>query len=268
MSLNLDLCPATFQELQTLELEKDPHQKDRTKTEDYARSFFPLIKKIYHADTWYQGYKWQMGHPIREQVMRQICPNTFEAYMISYREKSICTVTARNVFSIFVENSVYAQDSKFLSSFTTYEKETIENFKQEIERIRGFQGKKGGAFYCSIGASWMRAHEFVLDFAPDGKFYIYQSYLSQYSLDECLKDHKGQDEEEVIKKLELIASKTITEHTEERDNAFFDLFHAKDPLFQQLDFFFVSAEYDRDAIPKAPNQLSTAERMESIVFST
>src|ERR1700722_17621331 len=98
--------------------------------------------------------------------------------------------------------------------------------------------------------------QFVLDFAPDGKFYIYQSYILQYSLEECLREHKAYTEDELMEKLELIASGTTSEHTPERDRAFCDLFHAKDPSFLTLDFFFIPVEYNKDAIPQVPNELS------------
>ncbi|MEK7340051.1 MAG: hypothetical protein AABZ92_04985, partial [Verrucomicrobiota bacterium] len=234
--------------------------------EPLGRGFVPVMPKIFHhyTDAWYKGYRWQTGHPIRQKALDKFSYNRFLAYLIARLDGTVCTVSAYNIFSIFVEYSKRSQDNDFIKGIGTckYEEKGLEKFKELINSILGLKGQKGMACLCSIGNSFRALHEFVIELTPAGKLYIYQSYQGQYSLEKCFKKQKALDPSELFDKLEILISEE-KEPTPERVEAYRTLFHATD-TFQKLDFFFIPLEYAIESIPLAPISQTFAQRMGNI----
>ena len=226
--------------------------------------FFPVMKKMidYQTSNKWMSYYWQIEHPIRRRALEEKKNMRIDKTFDLCWGKNVCTITAYNIFSLFVENSLKADDDYFNKYMNCYEKKGLIDFERLIAKSKSFQGQKGIAFCCSVGKGWDdRKHDFVLELTPSRKFRIYQSYFKQYSLDQCFRDQDCYEIDQLVSKLDLIASETIFKKTPEREEAYKSLFHAKGD-FTKLDFFFIPVEYEMNSIPEAP--ITLMERIQPL----
>lgn len=242
---------------------------------DLLKGFFPVMSDYLYQCTnnWLKEYKWQFGHPVRIKGMRYlevaaqqlglqpIIPGRLGFYIQSKICPTICTITSHNVFSVFMEN--LTEEDKSINMRSKQQK-GVGNFKKFIDEILS-QEERGLACLCVISTSSGKdiendIHEFVIEIAPCGKCYIYQSITGIYTLKSRLKEMVPLTVDQLIKQLNCITSEDYDKHSrgsEEARKAFKELFffdidsHAAffNCSLQRVDFFYVPLIYSINSIP-------------------
>lgn len=228
---------------------------------DPLKGFFPIMKDYIrnHTSSWFKDYKWQVGHPLRKMGVDKL-GGSIIGYIASKLSPSVCTLTAYNVFSIFVEHSERKSDRNFDEFMLREKQEGIDQFKNLIDKVQESK-VKGMACFCAVGAPWAYDHEFVVEVAPGGDCYIYQSYIYKYTLKTCFNKMVPLTVDGLIEQLKCVTNYELhPPASKESQAAFKKLFFADRPP-ARLDFFFTPVEYSIDSIPLVPRTSSFAERM-------
>ncbi len=243
---------------------KNPAANSIAEKREPLKGFFPILKDYlhHHTSNWYKEYKWQVGHPLRQKGIDLLGSSSINGYLRSKLNPTICTLNAYNVFSIFVEHSE-RKDDKNLVDMWREEQEGVDKFKECVDKVQQSK-EKGLACFCSIGAPWSRIHEFVIEVAPGGYCYIYQSYINKFKLMNCLEQMVPLTVDELIKQLRRITSndyQLYPEGSKDAQDAYNKLFFVDIGPQHRLDFFFNPVEYSIDSIPIVPRTSSCAERI-------
>ena len=221
----------------------------------------PLFR--YHTSNLISAHQWQKSHFLRQKALTYFSPsqlNPWNIFFIPRIQTQVCTVSALNVLSLIVE--VPKDEQHFQLSEGT----GIEALKNKIVEIRALQGEKGVAFHCKllgeIEGHKGSLHEFVIEVAPSGEIYLYQSYVNKYDLYEGM--HIPQFGpwaiEHLIENLSLVVSEK-SEWTAARNQAYQNLFNVDDEKLGQLELTFISVEYDPNTIPTVPQRIGLKERV-------
>lgn len=235
--------------------------RSSVKQKGFSTVIEPLFR--YHTSNLIQAHRWQKSHPLRQKALTYFAPlqrRWKDIFLIPRVQTQVCTVTALNVFSLFVEartnQNLYQSDAG----------KGVEALRGKVEDIQKLNGEKGIAFLCKlmgqadglIGSF----HDFVLEVNPKGEIYLYQSYVNKYDFYHAL--HMPQfgpwSLDNLAKNLSLVASQE-REWTEERNHAYENLFNVADEKLGQLELTFTSIEYDPQSIPVVPQKEKLRKRI-------
>lgn len=263
---------ATMNQSSSLSLNRDvpfgvEKNQSTNSTTDFAKGFFPLMSKLMepNASFSWQAYKWQVGNQFRQDGLKRcgVSKNIFGFLLSRFLYRTVCTLTAANIFSVFAENTVRGRDEKFCKQYLNYNQYGLATFKEKVNEILATKGEKGMACLCFIGAPWAPVHELVMEITPEGKICLYQSYVGKYSFEESMKTNQPREINEVLEKLEIIGSIESNAITPVQMEAYNNLFHIE-AGFRSLNFSFIPIEYDRNdfsKVPRAVHSLTLSQRI-------
>ena len=244
-------------------------EEETPKISNFSEGFYPIINKTIKHYTknddkslaWYNANKIREFSLIESSSDEMISP---DQYLTSSFSKTACHFTSEIIFSIFAENCIGSNETfiQQISDSMRFIKldlpKGVDQLRSAIQATLNDRGDKGLACLCWLSFGTSRIHQFVLEIAPNGNLYIYQSYFEKYTLDEELERTKAAswNIDSFLKDLLMVTNSE--DSIEEKLNAYERLF-AVDPMSEgpllgwliALELTFIPLHYNKDSATDA-----------------